>query len=408
MSTEDIEGQCLSISSNFREVVSGVTETAERAFHHTAQIGRLEFDVDSEWSYAAGQDICALRDFWPARRLMAVLQHLPNLQAKLHGRQRGKEVYVICNSIQESRVMRFVRMTTLIVGLLGVAGFNAVAQDLPFIQHQNLVYAEAHGIGLIMDVFVPSGDKNGLAIIDVVSGAWHSDRSKIRDHMLTQSFHIFCKKGYTVFAIRPGSITKFSALEMRANLNQGIHWVKSHASEYGIDPERIGMMGSSAGGHLACLTAVTAEDGTAVDGKKPSTGDTRVKAVAVFFPPTDFLQYGDKVIDPSADDKLGKITRKLADIESENKPTADEMSQQLAKISPARLVTAKAPPFLLIHGDADPLVPLQQSEVMVAALKNAGVAAELIVKKGGQHPWFTIHEEVKILADWFDTNLAKP
>jgi dipeptidyl aminopeptidase/acylaminoacyl peptidase len=68
-------------------------------------------------------------------------------------------------------------------------------------------------------------------------------------------------------------------------------------------------------------------------------------------------------------------------------------------------VTPTAPPFLLIHGDADPVVPLQQSERMVAALKEKGVSAELIVKRGGGHPWLTIHEEVQILADWFDTRL---
>lgn len=302
--------------------------------------------------------------------------------------------------------MRIVRVALPLVTLLVLLGTNLGAQDLPFLQHQNVVYAEAHGIALVMDVFVPTGEKNGLAVIDVVSGAWHSDRSKIRDHMLTQTFHILCKKGYTVFGIRPGSITKFSAHEMRDNVNQGIHWVKSHAAEYSIDVERIGLMGASAGGHLACLTAVTAEDGSAVNGKKPASGDTRVKAVAVFFPPTDFLQYGEKPVDPSADDRLGKIARKLAAIESDQQPTADEMSQSLAKISPARLVTSKAPPFLLIHGDADPLVPLQQSETMVSELKKAGVSAELIVKKGGAHPWFTIHEEVQIIADWFDKQLA--
>jgi dipeptidyl aminopeptidase/acylaminoacyl peptidase len=59
----------------------------------------------------------------------------------------------------------------------------------------------------------------------------------------------------------------------------------------------------------------------------------------------------------------------------------------------------------LIHGDADPLVPLQQSEAMLAALKQAGVPAELIVKPGGGHPWPTLHEEVQVMADWFDKQL---
>lgn len=69
-------------------------------------------------------------------------------------------------------------------------------------------------------------------------------------------------------------------------------------------------------------------------------------------------------------------------------------------------MTEKAPPFLLIHGDADPLVPLQQSQKMLAALKAKNVPAELIVKAGGGHPWFTIHEEVQVIADWFDKQLG--
>ena len=180
------------------------------------------------------------------------------------------------------------------------------AEDAPFAQHQNVVFAEAHGVGLVMDVFVPTGEKNGLAVIDVVSGAWHSDRGKIRDHLLTQTFHILCRKGYTVFGVRPGSITKFNAFEMRDHVNLGIRWVKDHSKEYGIDPERLGMMGASAGGHLACLTAATASDGNEVDGQKPPFGDTRVRAVAVFFPPTDFLMFGDKPVDPNSPDRIAQ------------------------------------------------------------------------------------------------------
>ena len=81
---------------------------------------------------------------------------------------------------------------------------------------------------------------------------------------------------------------------------------------------------------------------------------------------------------------------------------------ELAKaISPALLVESKQPPFLIIHGDADPLVPLHQSELLIDALKKQGGSAELIVKKGGGHPWFTIHEEVQVMADWFDKQLAE-
>jgi dipeptidyl aminopeptidase/acylaminoacyl peptidase len=85
-----------------------------------------------------------------------------------------------------------------------------------------------------------------------------------------------------------------------------------------------------------------------------------------------------------------------------------KLTEMARKISPALLVERKQPPFLIIHGDADPVVPLHQSEIMIEALKKAGGQADLIVKPGGGHPWLTINEEVKVMADWFDKELKPP
>jgi acetyl esterase/lipase len=290
--------------------------------------------------------------------------------------------------------------------LFCLIGVSAAAQPMPSSQRENVVYGEADGVGLVMDIFTPARNGNGLGIIDVISGAWHSDRGKIRDHARAQTFQILCGRGYTVFAVRPGSITKFSAAEMLAHINDGIQWVKEHADDYKIDRDRLGLMGASAGGHLACLAAVTAKDGNAATSVGNKTADTRVKAVAVFFPITDFLNYNGKAVDPRANSDMGKSVRRLAFPQGVSNATDSEINQTLRAISPARLVTPQSPPFLLIHGDADPAVPLQQSETMVTALKQANVPAELIVKHGGGHPWLTIHEEVKLLADWFDKQLC--
>lgn len=289
-----------------------------------------------------------------------------------------------------------------------IFGVTTVAADEPtYTQHENIVYAEADGVGLLMDIFTPTGTANGLGIVDVASGAWHSDRGKIRDHTRAQVFQILCGKGYTVFAVRPGSITKFSAPEMLAHINDGIRWVKSHAAEYKIDSNRLGLMGASAGGHLACLAAVTAPAADANSNGGADAGpNTRVQAVAAFFPPTDFLDYGGKEVDVHENAGWGQLLRKLAFTDGLNNDTDAQIKEKITQVSPARLVTPHAPPFLLIHGDADMLVPLQQSERMLAALKSAGVSAELIVKKGGGHPWPTLPEEVQIMANWFDKQLA--
>jgi acetyl esterase/lipase len=287
----------------------------------------------------------------------------------------------------------FAQRALSIAFLLTLAAF-AVGAEPPYTQTQNIVFAEVDGVGLILDVFAPTGKSNGLGIVDVASGAFYSDRGKIEDHRRAQMFDIFCGKGYTVFAVRPGSITKFNLPEMAANLKKGIAWVKQHADEYKVDPNRLGLTGASAGGHLASLAAVTADDNTAV------------KAAGVFFPPTDFTDYRGVKIDDKTPPQLLERVKHFVQTAGSEPASTSELVEKLKKISPALLVTDKAPPFLIIHGDADPLVPLDQSKKLLAALEAAGVPAELIVKKGGAHPWPTIHEEVQVMADWFDKQLV--
>src|SRR5690606_3878318 len=72
------------------------------------------------------------------------------------------------------------------------------AADQPYTQTKNVVYAETDGVGLVMDIFTPTGPANGLAIVDVVSGAWDSDRGKIEQHRMARMYDIFCGRGYTV------------------------------------------------------------------------------------------------------------------------------------------------------------------------------------------------------------------
>ena len=271
----------------------------------------------------------------------------------------------------------------------------------PFTRQENVVYAEEFGVGLVMDIFTPTGEKNGLAIVDVISGAWHSDRGKMRDHQRAQMFNIFCSRGYTVFAVRPGSIPKFSIPEMVKHIEQAIVWVKQHADEHGIDAAKIGMTGASAGGHLASLVAVRNESSAAQPGDQRAT----VKAVGVFFPPTDLTSFGSAAAGGSDEGDNPFARRLLASGEDLGDLSKEQIHQRLVDISPALLVTKGAPPFLLIHGDADKVVPLEQSTKLQHALQDHDVPVELIVKAGGGHPWLTLHEEIARLADWFDVQL---
>ena len=277
----------------------------------------------------------------------------------------------------------------------------ALADDLPYVQHENLIFAEVHGTGLLADVFTPTNPSadlpgHGLGIVDVASGAFYSDRGKINDHKEAKMYDIYCGQGYTVFAIRPGSITKYTGMEMNENVKTGIRWVKSQAEKYGVDPERLGLTGASAGGYLASFAAVTAEGPTG-EGALGKYG-TEVAAAAVFFPPTDFT-----LVDWSQGG--GKRLEKFFFYDGFDGKTPEEIAVRSKELSPAQRVGENAPPMLFIHGDADEVVKLEQSEIMVKALKDKGHSAELIVKAGGAHPWPTIPEEVAAMCEWFNKNL---
>ncbi|NUM54437.1 MAG: alpha/beta hydrolase [Candidatus Hydrogenedentes bacterium] len=291
------------------------------------------------------------------------------------------------------------------IGIVGAAlcvALTALAQEenLPYEQQQNVVYEEIHGTGLLADIFKPKEKANGLGIIDIVCGAWHSDRGKMRDHERAQVFNIFTKHGYVVFGMRPGSVTKYDGTELLANTKTAIRWVKAHAAEYGVDPNRLGLMGASAGGHLSLLASVTPVEANPESKKEYERVDSRVKAVSVFFPPTDLMDWDGKK--PDYEGMIGK----LLFAGGVGSRTQEDIDARAKELSPRhRIAAGPLPPYLLIHGDADPMVPLQQSQVFIDAVKAVGGNAELIVKPGGGHPWLTLPEEVEKMAVWFDTNL---
>src|SRR5262249_31880220 len=151
------------------------------------------------------------------------------------------------------KIFNWALNSIFIVLLASVAASAQDSESAAYNQKEDLVFGEVHGTGLLMDVFTPKTKTNGLGIIDVVSGAYHSDRGKIRDHIRAQVYPILCSHGYVVFAIRPGSRSRYTAAEMEQHVKLGIRYVKQHAADYGIDPERLGITGASAGGHLATL-----------------------------------------------------------------------------------------------------------------------------------------------------------
>ena len=152
----------------------------------------------------------------------------------------------------------------------------------------DVVYGRKYGTALTLDVFTPKENANGAAIVWVVSGGWFSAHEAINPCAVDE----LLKRGYTVFAVVHGSQPRYTIPEIVADMNRAVRFIRYHAADYHIDPDRIGITGGSAGGHLSLMQGTAGDKGNP-DAKDPiDKTSSRVQAVACFFPPTDFLNYG--------------------------------------------------------------------------------------------------------------------
>jgi acetyl esterase/lipase len=291
-----------------------------------------------------------------------------------------------------------------------VASVAPALADVPnFTRTRDVIYGRKWGMALTMDVFKPQ-DANGAAIVAVVSGGWFSKVENIN----VGFYSPFLQRGYTVFAVVHGSQPKFTIPEIIEDMNRSVRFIRYHAKDYSIDPNRIGIVGASAGGHLSLMQGMAGDLGNPKAADPIDRMSSRVQAVAAFFPPTDLLNYGtkghemlarsfQKPFTAAVDYRVFDDSKKLFETVTDAKKQR-EISK---RISPIEHVTPDDPPTLLIHGDKDDLVPLQQSEEMYAKLKETGVITQLIVKKDAGHGWATIPLDLMTCADWFDKYLAK-
>jgi acetyl esterase/lipase len=177
-----------------------------------------------------------------------------------------------------------------------------------------------------------------------------------------------------------------------------IRWLRANAEKYHIDPDRVGVMGASAGGHLVALLGTTAGTNE-LDGKGGNADQSsRVQCVVDFFGPTDFVHW-----DPDFNKPVYTMITNLLGSK------ANENTAKARAASPLFYVDKNSAPLLIIHGDKDPLVPLNQSEAIVEAMKKAGVEARLIVIKGGGHggAGFETPDNRKLIEEFFAKHLGK-
>ena len=290
-----------------------------------------------------------------------------------------------------------------LIGLVGLIALAAQAQSEPDCKRtKDMIYGRKFGTSLTLDVFQPAGG-NGYGVIFLVSGGWLSSRDT--PNMVTinvDSIKLFLDAGYTVFAVVHGSQPKFTIPEMVQDLQRAVRFVRHNAAVYGVNPDRLGITGSSSGGHLALMVATQGAKGNADAPDPVERESSAVQAAAVFFPPTDFLNWGAPGVDA-----VGLGT--MASMKAAFGPRADTATERQIygkEISPAYFVTSNLPPVVIIHGDADPGVPIQQSELFIQRAREAGaIPPKLVVRRGKGHGWgkfWESKEDIQVFTDWFD------
>lgn len=230
--------------------------------------------------------------------------------------------------------------------------------------HRDLVYVDGGHERHKLDLYLPEKAADPLPLLIWVHGGGWQNGSKdgcppLRAGYVAQGYAVasinYRLSGHAVF---PAQIEDCKA---------AIRWLRAHAKEYSLDPQRFGVWGSSAGGHLVALI------GTSGDVKEFDVGanldlSSRVQAVCDYYGPTDFTVFVTTPGYESHATDASPEARLLGGAVMQNKDKA-------ARVNPITYVTKDDPPFLIVHGDKDPTVPINQSQLLFDALKKNEVSA---------------------------------
>ncbi len=259
-----------------------------------------------------------------------------------------------------------------------------------------VVYSHRDGKDLTLAIARPE-KPNGIAIALLVSGGWKSGTNSFRPWMTAS----LLRRGYTIFAVTHISQPQATVMEINDDMHRAIRFIRHHASDYSIDPKRIGVTGGSAGGHLALMLATRGAPGPSNASDPVDREDSSVQTVAIFYPVTDLLNLGDST-ENLHDGGPPKSFVKAFGPNSTNLTIWTNIGHGL---SPIFHVHTNMPPILIYHGDADTLVPLDQSQRFQARAKELGQSVELVVHHGGKHGWLSMLWDIRAFADWFDRYL---
>jgi acetyl esterase/lipase len=280
-----------------------------------------------------------------------------------------------------------------------LSGYPRKALGLPTAQEltratyvRDVIYGRRDGMALTYAVFKPTSGANGALVVNMVSAGWRSSWGPPEERQARYQWLI--DKGFTVVALHHASAPRFQVTDAVTDIRLGLRHIKLHARDYDADPERIGVWGASAGGHLSLVAGLMADDGDPTAANPLERSGNRVQAVVADFPPTDL------------DILLGSRTKQGA---------IDFDDSLRAGISPVHFADARDPPTLLITGDADKGVPMAQSEMMKAALDKVGVENRLVAFAGADHDFYVKGDPAKtdsyalqamnMMVAWFEEKL---
>ncbi|MFV2066516.1 MAG: alpha/beta hydrolase [Pirellulales bacterium] len=285
--------------------------------------------------------------------------------------------------MSQLRPMRSLMLTVVLCHL-------AMADDVKITP--DVVYGHKDGMALTLDVFQPKQGANGAGVLFMVSGGWYSHWSPPENSI--NFFKPLTDKGFTLFAVRHGSSPKFSIPEAVSDVRRSVRFIRLNAERFGVDPERLGVYGGSAGGHLSLML------GTASDAGDPKAKDPvlrtsdRVQAVVAMVPPTDL-----RIMCWKAPNHLPAY---------EQFPALDLDLDAAAECSPLVHVTSDDPPTLLMVGAKDQLVPIKHSQQIHAAFEQNHVEDELIVFDDSGHGFQKEdgRQATERLVAWFEKYLG--
>lgn len=257
----------------------------------------------------------------------------------------------------------------------------------------DVVYGHKDGLAMTCDVFKPKEEANGAAVLFMVSGGWYSSWSP--PEQTQKMFKPLTDKGFTVFAVRHGSSPKFSISEAVADVRRSVRFVRMNAEKFQIDPNRIGVFGMSAGGHLSLMLGTASDEGIAESKDPVDQFSDRVNAVVAYVAPTDL-----RIMAQDSPDRLPAYERFPA-LEIDMKTAEPD--------SPIVHVTSDDAPTLLLAGAKDDLVPISHSRNIEAAFEQANVESELIEFENAGHGFGgeDARKATEAMVDWFVTHLEK-